>query len=197
MYSNLGFLTLGYALVGASKTPYPSLLSEITIPLYMQSTTANLSGFPAELIATGHYNGNERMICGAADLKSSPTDMWRWMMANLTASDQTSPLSQALRNATKLQLGSINQCTNSNKYGPDMGYAWEIANDGMVWKDGATGRGGCSAWIGMMPSQDPNQRLGVAIMVNGYNSDPKAGTSVVPDPYGRAILNDIYKMITS
>jgi len=59
----------------------------------------------------------------------------------------------------------------------------------IVWKDGLTGWGGCSSWIGFTPPGPNQEPLGIAILVNGFwNKDkPEALT----DGHGHAMLKQI------
>jgi CubicO group peptidase (beta-lactamase class C family) len=195
LYSDLGFLTLGYAMVKAcGYQSYADLLqSVITGPLALPNTAATIrSGAP---IAQGHYNGNTVAITGSPDLKSCAVDMYQWMLQLLSAPglNQPSTLMQALAATTEPVLPSRPQC-DQQKSGPNMGLAWEFSEQHgappvYIWKDGATGRGGCSCWIGMIPASEPPGPMGIAVLANGWFK--QGNVSVAADGYGIAMLTTI------
>ncbi len=79
--------------------------------------------------------------------------------------------------------------------GPDMGFAWQLADKNasaptIIWKDGEVSAGGCSCWLGMIPATDKAGPMGVAVLANGWVND-LGGVSVEADPYGHAILTQI------
>jgi|SRR5262245_16744109 len=86
-YSDLGFVTLGFALVAANSKSYQTyagLLSNvITGPLNMPNTAATVSSNAP--LAQGHSNGVFVPVTGASDLKSNLADMYQWTLQNLNA----------------------------------------------------------------------------------------------------------------
>jgi CubicO group peptidase (beta-lactamase class C family) len=197
LYSDLGFITLGYAVVAANSgyTSYADLLSTvITGPLGMSNTAATIA--QGATVAQGHYNKQLVPISGATDLKSTVQDMYTWLEQNLQAQNAGNPsqLQQALAMTTTRQLSSLPNCGEQTS-GPDMGLAWQLADKNasvptIIWKDGAVSAGGCSCWLGMIPATDSVGPMGVAILANGWVDD-LGGVSVEADPYGHAILTQI------
>ena len=154
-YSDLGFVTLGYALVAANKCPtYAGLLSDlITTPLNMPNTAATVSSNAP--VAQGHHNEVTVKATGSPDLKSNIADMYQWTLQNLMAPTIQNPnyLTQALVATTTLNGLALNACTAGQFVPPYMGMAWEgtAGTDGspiVTWKDGLTTLGGCTCWIG-------------------------------------------------
>jgi CubicO group peptidase (beta-lactamase class C family) len=138
----------------------------------------------------------------AADLKSSAQDLYAWMQANLQAPLQSNPsdLQNALIAATTpYPLGSPD-CENG-KTVEHMGLAWQVdplfdgqgsPNPQMIWKDGLTPAGGCSSWIGMIPSADLDTQLGVAILVNGFQFKEGSPDNIIADTFGKNILQGLW-----
>src|SRR5262245_9452783 len=211
-YSDLGFVTLGYAVVAANSanyTTYAGLLSEgITGPLNMPNTAPTVSG--SAIVAQGHYNGVPVPVTGAADLKSNLTDLYQWTLQNLLAPTIQNPdtLMQALAATTAVKPLNPKPCTRDS-VPANMGLAWQgtSGDDGypvIVWKDGATSLSGCSGWIGMIPAQQesgtiaPGTGMGIVLLVNGFINDYGPDKiSVGSDTYGFDILQTLYKAAVS
>ena len=202
-YSNLGFITLGFATVSAygaaagnpaTSSPaqaYSALLhDQITQPLNLPDTvTALPSGAP---VAQAYPNGARAVSAGAAsDIKSSAADMHTWLLAHLGAADQTSSLMRGLAATTQPAPLKVDMCGKPNPGPADMALAWQVqpGPPQIIWKDGLTSLGGCSCWIGMTPAGPAQEPLGIAVLVNGYwnRDDPK----VLADAYGQAMLKQI------
>ncbi|MDT5279458.1 MAG: hypothetical protein QOJ20_653 [Mycobacterium sp.] len=202
-YSNLGFITLGFATVSAYATAagnpatsspaqaYSALLhDQITQPLNLPDTvTVVPSGAP---VAQAYPNGARAVSAAAAsDIKSSAADMHTWLLAHLGAANQTSSLTRGLVATTQPAPLNVDMCGNPHPGPADMALAWQVqpGSPQMIWKDGLTSLGGCSCWIGMTPAGPAQQPLGIAVLVNGYwnKDDPK----VLADAYGRAMLKQI------
>lgn len=202
-YSNLGFITLGFATVSAyaaaagnpaTSSPaqaYSALLhDQITQPLNLADTvTVVPSGAP---VAQAYPNGAREVSAGAAsDIKSSAADMHTWLLAHLGAANQTSSLTKALATTTQPAPLNVDICGKPNPGPAHMALAWQVqpGPPQMIWKDGLTSLGGCSCWIGMTPADPAQEPLGISVLVNGYwnRDDPK----VLADAYGRAMLTQI------
>jgi beta-lactamase class C len=210
-YSDLGFVTLGFAVVAANSASYKSyagLLSDvITGPLQMPSTAPTVSSNAPRV--QGHFNGVFVSVTDPSDLKSNLADMYQWTLQNLLAPTIANPdfLMQALAATTTVSPLNLPPCTT----GPvpqNMGLAWQgtSGDDGypvIVWKDGATSLGGCSGWIGMIPAQQPSgiivpgTGMGIVILVNGFIDDSNNNLYVDADPYGSNILKTLYKAAVS
>jgi CubicO group peptidase (beta-lactamase class C family) len=202
-YSNLGFITLGFATVSAyaaaagnpaTSSPaqaYSALLhDQITQPLNLADTvTVVPSGAP---VAQAYPNGAREVSAGAAsDIKSSAADMHTWLLAHLGAANQTSSLTKALATTTQPAPLNVDICGKPNPGPAHMALAWQVqpGPPQIIWKDGLTSLGGCSCWIGMTPAGPAQEPLGISVLVNGYwnRDDPK----VLADAYGRAMLTQI------
>ena len=177
-YSNAGFVTLGFAVVGRPGPPrvpgYNGLLADlITTPLGMPATVALIP--PGASVAQG-YRVDGRgpghplvpVDSQAADLKSSARDMRTWLKANLgTPGSLPPPLSAALTLTQGIYFRGAQQCSTAGSIPFDMGLAWQqhpLVDGGPVTyaKDGATSQGGYSCWIGFIPAR----QLGLAVLTN-------------------------------
>jgi CubicO group peptidase (beta-lactamase class C family) len=197
-YSNLGFITLGFATVaaygcaGQTDLAYSTLLRNyITQPLNMPDTVTTVpAGAP---VVQGHPNARPAVSAsGASDLKSSAADMHTWLLAHLGATGQSSNLMKGLAATIQPSPLSVGMCGRQNSPGPrSMGLAWQVepGPPQIIWKDGLTELGGCACWMGMIPAGPGQQGLGIAILVNGYFDLPR--TNIFPDAYGTAMLRQI------
>jgi len=172
-YSSVGFVTLGFAVVGQPGPPdqpgYNQLLSSIiTTPLNMPATFTHI---PAGAPLAQGYRGTQitPVAQQAPDLKSSARDMLTWLEANLGLFNSSIPqsLSQAITCTHQTYFNSSQQCSHAPAIPFDMGLAWQIhplqAGGPIVYgKDGATSQGGYSCWIGFIPSQ----QIGLAVLTN-------------------------------
>ncbi len=166
LYSNAGFITLGFALEGPdSRLRYNELLaSYITSALGMSHTMAVVPwGYP---MAQGFVRGRP-VPQREADLKSSARDMLVWLKANLGVLDQSIPphLAQAIRMTHQIWYR-----TPPNLHF-DMGLAWQVQDKNtalarLFSKDGATSRGGYSCWVGFMPERG----IGLSVLTNEFGT---------------------------
>ncbi len=195
VYSNLGFITLGYAAVAAygragAGASYAGLLRDrITGPLHMPDTmTVVPDGAP---VAQAYPNGREVSSAAASDVKSSAADMHTWLLAQLGAVNGPSTLMDGLLRTTRPAPLSVDVCGKTQRGPANMGLAWQLepGPPQIVWKDGLTSRGGCSCWIGFTPPGPQQEPLGIAILVNGYWN--KDGPAVIADNHGPAMLRQI------
>jgi CubicO group peptidase (beta-lactamase class C family) len=215
-YSNLGFITLGFAALAAygygglaagqpTDIPfpgvcYPDVLKEyITDPLKMSSTmTIVPDGAP---VVIGYPNNGTVSAADASDIKASTKDMHTWMMAHLqpppdlneylTAALRSTVAASSLRDLYPLYEGA--DCSGAT--GPAlMGLSWDVkplhpkvpGTPNVIWKNGLTELGGCACWVGMIFEPEP---MGIAVLVNAYFDDTKQ--NIVPDPYGLTMLRKI------
>ena len=191
IYSSAGFVTLGFAVAAAAAAGgltggYTALLeSIITAQIGMPNTFAADDVPPNAVLAQG-YNANSKPvpITDAADLKSSAQDMLAWLdavyqaMKLQAAVASLTPLQQALANTTKVWI--------ANPENPDkkptnfaMGLGWQIPTIGssqVLTKNGVTGKGGCSCWVGLTRYDSTAPPVGIALMTNqvGVNPDHTA-----------------------
>ena len=177
LYSNVGYVTLGFALEGPNNKPsYPELLKQdITAPLAMAHTFTQIpSGMP---VAQGFVR-RTAVNMDETDIKSSGHDMLIWLKANIGVLDKTIPphLAEALRVTRRIWfMTDPDQRFN-------MGLGWEIFSKDpqvpvIVSKNGASQRGGFSAWIGFMPEE----KVGVAILTNEFYEGRDAELGVIDE----------------
>ncbi|ORB83323.1 hypothetical protein B1987_05190 [Mycobacterium kansasii] len=194
-YSNLGFITLGFAAVSAYRCAdlgesYAGVLrDQVTGPLTMPDTVTTVpEGTP---VARAYPNGREVSPTAPSDLKSSAADMHTWLLANLGAVTGPEHLMRALATTTQPAPLAVEMCGQAGRGPAHMGLAWQVETGPpqIIWKDGLTSAGGCSCWIGITPGGPGQEPLGIAILVNGYwNKDKPA---VLADNHGPAILREI------
>ncbi|KZS76292.1 hypothetical protein A4G26_21950 [Mycobacterium kansasii] len=194
-YSNLGFVTLGFAAVSAYRCAgaggsYAGVLrGQITGPLAMPDTgTTVADGAP---LARAYPNGREVSPAAPSDLKSSAANMHTWLLAHLGSVRGPEHLMQALATTIRPEPLSVEMCGKRTRGPAQMGLAWQVETGPpqIIWKDGLTSAGGCSCWIGITPAGPGNEPMGIAILVNGFwNKDKPA---VLADNHGPAIIKEI------
>ena len=202
IYSNAGFVTLGFAVAAAAADSglsggYTALLeSAITSQIGMPNTFAAQDVPPNAVIAEGYDKPNSppKPATNAADLKSTAQDMLAWLGANYTAmklnaeGQSLTPLQQALVNATNVWKTNLKN-QNGGPIPFDMGLAWQIPMFGsaqVLAKNGATGKGGFSCWVGLTRYDSNVPAAGIALMTNQIGVDP--------DPTARTILKQIIEL---
>src|SRR5215469_8917291 len=167
LYSNIGYVTLGFALEGPNAQPnWNDLLAEyITGPLKMSHTLTNP---PASMPIAQGYVGKTTVEMEEADLKSNARDMLTWLEANIGALDKSiSPhMAEALRVTHRIWF------MTPPAYRFNKGLGWEIfskdpARTVIYSKGGASKRGGFSCWLGFMP----DHKIGVAILTNQFGTE--------------------------
>jgi beta-lactamase class C len=175
LYSNVGFVTLGFALEGSdSKPSYDELLKTyITGPLSMPHTFAQV---PKGIAMAQGYVRKTQVPMQETDIKSSGSDMMAWLKANMGGLDKNIPshLAEALRVTRRIWFMTPPQ----NRF--NMGLGWEIFSKDpqvpvIVSKNGSSSRGGFSCWIGFMP----DEKVGIAILTNDFNEGRDAELGVV------------------
>jgi beta-lactamase class C len=195
VYSNLGFVTLGYAAVtgygrAGAGTSYAGILrDQITGPLNMPDTvTVVPDGAP---LARAYPNGREVSAGAASDIKSSAADMHTWLLAQLGAVNGPPTLMTSLATTTRPAPLSVDICGETKRGPAHMGLAWQVepGTPQIIWKDGLTSLGGCSCWIGFTPPGPDQEPLGIAVLVNGYWD--KREPAVLADSHGPELLRQI------
>jgi CubicO group peptidase (beta-lactamase class C family) len=184
LYSNVGYVTLGFALAGPGGKPsWSDLLAQyITGPLKMSHTLT--SPPPSMPIAQG-YVGKTSVEMEEADLKSNARDMLTWLEANIGVLNKSiSPhLAEALRVTHRIWF----MTPPEDRF--NMGLGWEIfskdpAQTVFYSKNGASRRGGFSCWIGFMP----DDKVGVAILTNEFGAEHDTELGILQDtPTGDAM----------
>lgn len=162
-YSNLGMGLLGHALALRAGKSYFDLLDERVLrPLKMRDTRIELTADENRRLALGHDQGGKVVanwdiptLAGAGALRSTVTDMLKYLAANL--------------DSTRGPLGKTLAMTHGSRRptsSPAMtiGLAWHIlkapGGGSIVWHNGGTG--GYRTFLGF----DPAKHVGVVILTN-------------------------------
>ncbi|RYZ10774.1 MAG: class A beta-lactamase-related serine hydrolase [Alphaproteobacteria bacterium] len=160
-YSNLGVGLLGYVLAAKAGVTYEELIAQrIVKPLGMTMTGQKLSPQMQAALAKGHNAAgavvplwDQDVTAGAGALRSSMTDMLKFLDANLGA--PKTDLERAMRFA---------QTPSATARGPKIGLNWhtEVSPSGteIVWHNGGTG--GYGSYIGL----DQKRGVGVVLLAN-------------------------------
>jgi serine-type D-Ala-D-Ala carboxypeptidase/endopeptidase len=140
-YSNLGAGLLGEALAGAAGRPYEQLVRErICLPLGMPDTVVTPTGEQTARLATGHTRRGRPVpplrlpaLAGAGALRSTATDMLRFLRANLDPA--RTPLAAPLE---RTQLPRLQAARHV-----EVGLGWQLvrlpgAAGPMLWHNGGT-----------------------------------------------------------
>jgi len=157
-YSNLGLGLLGYALAQLDHTTYGAVAGEaIFRPLGMTMSGTTFTDAMRAHLALGHdatgkavKNWDLDALAGAGAIRSTATDMLRYLKANMGI-DQ-SPLAAAM----KLAQGPRSDMGKTLR----IGLAWMTTDQGIVWHNGMTG--GYASFLGFTA----NGRRGVVILTN-------------------------------
>lgn len=180
-YSNVGYVTLGFAVVGPDGPPtgpgYRTLLRQlITGPLAMPMTSPDVVDSTE---VTGYLVRGSTLRPvdpNAADLKSTAREMATWLKANLGMLDGVPRrLSRAFALAQQVHFDDARKRTA-------MGLGWQIFNQErglppIYLKNGASSRAGQSCVVGFAPESG----IGVAVLTNAIGD-------VDPTPLGHNIL---------
>lgn len=159
-YSNLGAGLLGQALAQAGGQPYEQLLQErICLPLGMPDTLVVSSGEQAARMAVGHTRRGRPVprfeipaLPGAGALRSTATDMLRFLEANLDPAP--TPLAA--------QIERIQQPRHRMGRGMQVGLGWLIVRSPepagpLLWHNGGTN--GFRSFVGVARDR------GIAVIV--------------------------------
>jgi beta-lactamase class C len=196
-YSNIGFVTLGFAVEDGQANLYnTALLDVITGPLYMTQTSHN----PLGAVATGYIGSatkTKRAPGTAFDLKSTSWDMMQFLINCI--SPPVGPLGDAiLKTQTPQVTSSINECDSGDRINFQMGMAWQISpmasqgNDySLAWKDGLTSLGGFTSWIGFVPNT-----IGIVLLANKVITSGKTPPLTLGKT-GRCILQTLMDLDVS
>lgn len=177
-YSNLGVGLLGHVLSLASGKSYEALEREyVWTPLGMTHTAITLTPWMTAHLALGHdpegkvtANWDIPTLAGAGAIRSTTTDMLRFLAANLHT--DRGPLGKAM---------ALAQQERAPMAGPSMriGLNWIIQHTGadtILWHNGGTG--GYRTFVGFVPSR----RMGVVVLTNsgGVGADDLGLHLLVP-----------------
>jgi len=158
-YSNYGMGLLGHVLSSHMGKSYEDAVIEVICePLDMGDTSLTLTEDQVVRMAPPYDGALKEVgpwdfvaVAGAGGIRSTTSDMLRFIEANLRKDDQ--PLTKALR------LAQVKR--HDMKDGLAMGLGWHIARDGITrWHNGMTG--GYHGWLAVLPSHD----LGVIVLAN-------------------------------
>ncbi len=139
-YSNLAMGLLGHALARKAGSSYEDLLvASIASPLGMTSTRIALTGDMRKRLAPGHdaalspaANWDIPTLAGAGGIRSTASDMMRFLRANLAAGEAT-PLAKAMALAQRTHWADPTGRM-------EMGLGWHIrVPGGWRWHNGQTG----------------------------------------------------------
>jgi CubicO group peptidase (beta-lactamase class C family) len=191
-YSNVGFVTLGYAVAGNQYNT--QLAAQITGPQQLNMPSTGALPPSGAKLAQGYMKGGNKAPGEAADMKSNAIDMLTWLKAQLTLIKMPPPLNTAILATQDTFFTSASQCCQSgHAIEFNMGLGWQIrtlqlqgANQNLYVKDGASGLGGQSCWVGFVPSQN----AGVAVLTNGIGADqppPVLGMQVLDALLGLSV----------
>lgn len=181
----MGFVTLGYAAAGEQYNS--QLAANITglQQLNMSSTAAQIP--PTAPKAQGYHKNGTAATKEAEDLKSNANDMLIWIKAQLGVGSVPQALASAIALTQKTYFTSKQQCAQSkHPINFNMGLAWQIhplpgTKIILFIKDGASGLGGQSCWVGFVPER----KAGVAVLTNGVGAKP------APSALGLQILDTL------
>lgn len=172
-YSNVGFVSLGYAVAGDQYNT--QLAAQITGPQQLNMPSTGALPPSGAKLAQGYMKDGNKATGEAPDLKSNALDMLIWLKAQLISIAMSNPLQTAIQISQDVFFSSGQQCAQSkHPIAFNMGLGWQIrtlqvqgANQNLYTKDGASGLGGQSCWVGFVPSQN----VGVAVLTNGISAD--------------------------
>ena len=151
-YSNLGMGLLGHILALYANKSYEQLMLEtIAKPLGMNETGITLTPTMKANLALGHddqiavsSNWDLPTLAGAGAIRSSTSDMLKFMKANST--DDGSDLHKAMELSHTIAFSDTTQNVN-------VGLAWLYSdNDRIIWHNGGTG--GYRAFAGFLKDSD-------------------------------------------
>ncbi|WP_397362979.1 serine hydrolase [Olleya sp. R77988] len=189
-YSNLGMGLLGHILELQSGKTYEQLvIDHIANPLQMNDTRLVLTKSMKKRLAKGHAglletsNWDIITLGGAGGIRSTVSDMTKFIQANINCNTIDSPLHKAMSLTHQSAYKSDTQKT-------EMGLAWHIENGRFLMHNGATG--GYSA----MSALDKEAKKGVIVLTNSnQNVDAIAIKLMVPNYPLKPIKPSIAKIL--
>lgn len=189
-YSNLGMGLLGHVLELQSGKSYEELVIEhIANPLQMNDTRLAFTPAMKNRLAKGHSGLTETSnwdiitLGGAGGIRSTASDMVKYLQANLNSDIIDSKLHNAMALAHQSSFKSEEQKT-------EMALAWHIENGKFLMHNGATG-GYCA-----MSALDKGSKKGVVVLTNtNENVDAIAIKLMVPSYQLKPIKPSIAKLI--
>jgi D-alanyl-D-alanine-carboxypeptidase/D-alanyl-D-alanine-endopeptidase len=175
-YSNLGMGLLGHILeLHTGKTYEDLVVSRITKPLGMTSTAIVFTDAMNEKLALGHNdqlevvnNWDIRTLAGAGAIRSTSSDMVKFIKANMSTTD--TDVNKAMKLSHKIAFSDETQNFN-------IALAWHFANNNTItWHNGGTG--GYRAFAGFLNTTD----RGVVVLTNSVSSVDAIGLKLLDAP---------------
>lgn len=174
-YSNLGMGLLGHALALKAGKSYDALVEERVLkPLGMKDTKIELTPDLKRRLALGHNpagtvvaNWDLPTLAGAGALRSTVTDMLKYLAANLDSTSKPLGTTLAFTHTSRRPTTSPTLT---------MGLGWHILKSpggSVVWHNGGTG--GYRTFMGF----DLTKRVGVVVLSNSAISVDDIGLHVV------------------
>jgi serine-type D-Ala-D-Ala carboxypeptidase/endopeptidase len=177
-YSNLGMGFLGHLLENVSGERYEKMIRKIiTKPLGMKDTVIKLRGSQKKRMAKGHSKGKVVQawdfdsLAGCGALRSTTTDMLRFLSANMglkkTSLASTFALTQSERTATGVPNLAIS-------------LGWHVSNRSgkeYIWHSGGTN--GFRSFCGFSPAT----KTGVVILTNSDHDVDKIAMRILDPTY--------------
>jgi CubicO group peptidase (beta-lactamase class C family) len=175
-YSNLGFGLLGYALARNEHADYSNLVeSKILRPLGMKMSATTFTPAMRAHLAPGHSedgkptaNWDFDAVAGAGAIRSTSTDMLRYLKANMEVSSTSLTRAMKFAQLPRRGVGEKDR----------IGLAWMTlvgSKEGVIWHNGATG--GYRSFIGFRA----DGRRGVVVLTNVAISADDLGFAALLD----------------
>ncbi|WP_034058097.1 serine hydrolase [Lacinutrix jangbogonensis] len=189
-YSNVGMGLLGHILELQSGKTYEELVIEyIANPLQMNDTRLVFNEAMKNRLAKGHEglleteNWDIITLGGAGGIRSTASDMVKYIQANINSESIDSKLHNAMSLAHKSAYKNEEQRT-------EMALAWHIENGKFLLHNGATG--GYSAMIAL----EKSGKRGVIVLTNSNQSIDPIGIKIMMPTYPlKPILPSIAKVL--
>jgi CubicO group peptidase (beta-lactamase class C family) len=189
-YSNLGVGLLGFALAQRAHMSYEQLVIErIFKPLHMDDSTITLSPENRKHLAPGYdaalnpvKNWDFEALAGAGAIRSSASDMLKFLAANLGLVD--TPLKAAMA-----RMRSVRKATDMPHI--DIAMAWHISTEfppDLYWHNGGTA--GYRSFAGM----DPSAKKGVIVLCNTFFDVDDIGRHVLNAKYPARMLEERHEI---
>jgi D-alanyl-D-alanine-carboxypeptidase/D-alanyl-D-alanine-endopeptidase len=158
LYSNLGMGLLGHALSLRYGKTYEQMITElVTTPLGLNDTRIDLTENQRKRLTPGHdgdgktvHNWDFNALAGAGALRSTATDLLRYVQAQLDPPEKLKPAIE-LQHMERRKIGAFGA----------IALAWIIKPDGKIyWHNGGTA--GYTTYV----SFSPERKTGVVVLVN-------------------------------
>ncbi len=185
-YSNVGMGLLGHVVSLVANKPYEELVIErISKPLGMDDTRITLSEEQQGRFAKGHGGDGKATVywdfdslAGAGALRSTATDMARFIQANLGLYETALYPAMQRTHESRAETGQP---------GLNMGLGWHIFTGfgaEIVWHNGQTG--GFHSFCGFVPSK----KVGVVVLSNSSYDIDLLGLHVLAPEIGLPTLQE-------